>query len=358
MLVKNQLQQGTEAWRKWRDGGVGASDAITIMNLNPYKTRWELWAEKLGIKSRDDLSRDPNVQRGVRLEPSVRAAMEAKLGIKLDVFCGSDDQKIWRNVSFDGVTRDEESAPVEIKCPCDSYFHELAEKGLNSELIQFHKYQLQYQIAMLGAKYGYLVFYFEERNQLKVYRLNRDDTLIQEIFEAVDCFFHEHITVGRPPKKDPSRDYYDPTEEELVKWDELTLNFIAVSQEVTELKEKLKEAEADKSEVTGKLMGMAHGFKTLNLHGIRITTTKGRKTFNVSQYLEDNGIVLTDEDREKYTYYGRPSHRVSAIRNRNDLDKIDDKIVRAQREKALEVLFGNRVANEESLHDDDMLYYE
>ncbi len=358
MLTKNRLEQGTEAWHQWRDGGVGASDVITIMDLNPYKTRWELWAEKLGIKSPDDQSRNPNVKRGVRLEPPVRSAMETKLGVKIDVFCGNDDLKTWRKVSFDGVTCDENSAPVEIKCPGDSFFQELDEQGLKSDLVQFYKYQLQYQIAMLGAKFGYLVFYFEERNQLRVFRLNRDDSLIQEIFEAVDDFFHEHLKVAKPPKKDPSRDYYDPTEEELLEWDELTLNFIAVSQEVAALKEKLKEAEADKSDVTNKLMGLAHGFKTLNLHGIRIATTKGRQTLNLTQYLEDNDIVLTDDEREKYTSYGKPSYRVSAIRNRNDLDNIDDNIVRAQREKALEILFGNRVANEDALHDEDNLYYQ
>ena len=38
-----------EEWLEWRRGGIGGSDAATIVGLNPYRSRLELYADKLGM---------------------------------------------------------------------------------------------------------------------------------------------------------------------------------------------------------------------------------------------------------------------------------------------------------------------
>ena len=42
------LNQRSEEWLQWRSKGVTASDIPIILGLSPYKTRWQLWAEKVG----------------------------------------------------------------------------------------------------------------------------------------------------------------------------------------------------------------------------------------------------------------------------------------------------------------------
>lgn len=44
------------------------------MKRSEYKTVWRLWAEKKGLVLPDNLDANPNVQRGVRLEPKARKA--------------------------------------------------------------------------------------------------------------------------------------------------------------------------------------------------------------------------------------------------------------------------------------------
>lgn len=67
-----ELDQRTDAWFEWRKNGITASESPVIVGLSPYQTPWRLWAEKTGFMERPDLSKNPNVQRGVLLEDAVR----------------------------------------------------------------------------------------------------------------------------------------------------------------------------------------------------------------------------------------------------------------------------------------------
>ena len=39
-----------EEWLKWRTTGIGGSDAGTVLGVNPYKTKRELFYEKTGVQ--------------------------------------------------------------------------------------------------------------------------------------------------------------------------------------------------------------------------------------------------------------------------------------------------------------------
>jgi putative phage-type endonuclease len=57
-------------WLKNRK--LGGSDASVILNLNPYKSITDLYLEKIGVKKSPNLSKNKSVQKGNRLEPTVR----------------------------------------------------------------------------------------------------------------------------------------------------------------------------------------------------------------------------------------------------------------------------------------------
>lgn len=42
-------EQVSEAWRAERRKGVGGSDVAAIMGMSPYKSPYEVWAEKTGV---------------------------------------------------------------------------------------------------------------------------------------------------------------------------------------------------------------------------------------------------------------------------------------------------------------------
>lgn len=62
-----------EEWLQERKNGLGASDAGTIIGVNPWKTNVQLWAEKTGQRAPEDIGDKPYVQYGKAAEEHIRA---------------------------------------------------------------------------------------------------------------------------------------------------------------------------------------------------------------------------------------------------------------------------------------------
>ena len=115
-----ELDQRTDAWFEWRKNGITASESPVIVGLSPYQTPWRLWAEKTGFMERPDLSRNPNVQRGVLLEDAVRERIAQDMCDIIEPACAEWDTDPIFRASFDGLTSS--NLPVEIKCPSERVF--------------------------------------------------------------------------------------------------------------------------------------------------------------------------------------------------------------------------------------------
>ena len=86
------IQQGTAAWHAWRDQGLGASDAPTIMGENPWKSRGKLLDEKL---RRVRVRASEAMARGTALEPEARKQYERKTGISVRPLCLQSTKFYW-----------------------------------------------------------------------------------------------------------------------------------------------------------------------------------------------------------------------------------------------------------------------
>lgn len=67
------IPQTHEAWLQERKNGLGASDAGSIIGVNPWKSNQELWREKTGLIQAPDISDKRAVQIGNESEPLIRA---------------------------------------------------------------------------------------------------------------------------------------------------------------------------------------------------------------------------------------------------------------------------------------------
>ncbi len=56
-----------EKWLKDRQKGIGGSDSPSVLNISPWKTARELWAEKRGLVPLDQ-EPTPAMKRGAVLE--------------------------------------------------------------------------------------------------------------------------------------------------------------------------------------------------------------------------------------------------------------------------------------------------
>ncbi|MCM1297860.1 MAG: YqaJ viral recombinase family protein, partial [Muribaculaceae bacterium] len=61
-------KHGSPAWLEFRKKGIGGSDAAAILGVSPYKTNVQVWEEKTGRRTPDDISDKPNVQYGKAAE--------------------------------------------------------------------------------------------------------------------------------------------------------------------------------------------------------------------------------------------------------------------------------------------------
>jgi len=114
VLRIERLQQNTADWHRWRQQGLGASDAPVIMGEAAFKTPRMLWSIKTGRMQED--APGPAARRGRELERRARRAYEQEVGIQLEPLCLVHDQLQWMRASLDGLSFDD-STVLEIKCP-------------------------------------------------------------------------------------------------------------------------------------------------------------------------------------------------------------------------------------------------
>lgn len=146
-----------EAWKQWRAGGLGASDTPVIMNVSPWKTRFQLWEEKCGISKPWD--GNSATRRGHELEPIARAQYELEHNIDMPPAFVEHKEFPFIRASLDGYGN---GIVLEIKAP-GADDHALAVSGKVPE-----KYypQLQHQLLVTGASCAHYYSFDGEKGVL------------------------------------------------------------------------------------------------------------------------------------------------------------------------------------------------
>ena len=62
---------------------IGSSDAAAVANLDPYKTRYQLYFEKTGEVEPENINHKPEVAWGTKLEPVVTQMYEHTMGMRV-----------------------------------------------------------------------------------------------------------------------------------------------------------------------------------------------------------------------------------------------------------------------------------
>lgn len=121
------LAQNSPDWLRWRDAGLGSSDAAVLMYGKHFgNTLLSLWKEKVvavhGEKALPPIDRPKKrfqnaaMSRGKALEGEVRTWYEHFTGQKASPLCGFHDEIPFLKASLDGWFPDSKIV-LEIKCP-------------------------------------------------------------------------------------------------------------------------------------------------------------------------------------------------------------------------------------------------
>lgn len=299
-MRKVNLIQGTESWKAWRRDGLTATEAAVVLGQSPYKTIWRLWMEKKGRALPPDLSAVPAVSYGKKFESTARQLFEDKHGLAPAV-CGEFDADPRYRASFDGLTL--EGIPVEIKCPQENT---LADVRLNRELSEaymLYYVQVQHQLLVSGASYGWLVFL--DNLSLLEFRIERNDDLIQKIKEAGDRFLAS-LENDEEPNPDPSQDPFIPSGNTAVSWQQAAQTWLECEKKIKEV-EEIKKVQNKAKETLRTLMG---DFQTGEAFGLKITVSESIGCIDWKEAAINGGIK--PEDAEKFRKKGRKTVRIIA----------------------------------------------
>ena len=184
-----RLQQRTPEWFEWRNGGIGASDAPSIMGENPWKSAAHLLTEKLGTAHA--FAGDAAMERGTALEPEARSRYQVVAGIRVEPACLQSNRLAWQRASVDGLSLDG-STVVEIKCGESVY----RRTSTTRQVPDYYVGQLQHILGVTGLPCIDFFCYLPHRPEVHL-RVQRDDAYIARLVTAEELFWRELMRLRR-----------------------------------------------------------------------------------------------------------------------------------------------------------------
>lgn len=112
--MKIVTYQDRTAWLQWRHGGLGSSDAASIMGVSRFKSKEELFREKVQGFRGEDQANEYIKQRGNRIEPLVRTEMEKRYSKSFNSLNVIHPSFEFMRCSLDGCSEDNKTL-IEIK---------------------------------------------------------------------------------------------------------------------------------------------------------------------------------------------------------------------------------------------------
>lgn len=289
------LRQRTLEWLAWRRHGVTASDAAVILGESPYKTIWRLWAEKRGVVQEPDLGDNPHVQRGLRFEEAARRQFEERHDTLLLPVCGESEEHPVIRASFDGL--DDKGEPVELKCPAEKSFAEIAAKGMEAESFRLHLPQLQHQIYVAEADKGWLAFY--HNGHLKEFEVGRDQALIDRIVQK-SLDFWEMVEKGKEPAMDPERDMFIPRGDLAVEWSLKAAKYMVLAAEIESCRQRLKELEIIGAALEQWFLDQIGDYAQGEYAGLRVRQWLQKGGIDYRKALEELLPLVREDDLERF----------------------------------------------------------
>ena len=202
-LVKtNDLSR--EAWLTVRKGGIGSSDAGAAVGLNPYQSQLELWMVKTGRDG--NLPKiDPNDETspmywGTLLEPIVAAHYTRRTGHrvrKINAVLQHPDIP-WMLANIDREVMGVADVQI-LECKTAGEFGTRLWRDGVPEYVQL---QVQHQLAVTN-KAAADVCVLVCGQEIRIYRIERDDALIARLIELEHQFWR-YVETDTPPPADGS----------------------------------------------------------------------------------------------------------------------------------------------------------
>lgn len=216
-----------KAWLEVRKGGIGGSDASTVMGTSPWKSRQQLADEKRGIIPMKELSKNTiALTIGHMFEEVIRYKVlpylleqtgEHNFRVEKDsrMYCHGNPDYAFARADIDGVIQmNGKLGIVEIKTTnwrnVDTI--EMWKAGV---VPPYYEAQCRHYMAVLNLDFVYIccAWGFNPQTEAVLIRIDRNDSLEQQIMDTEREFWEKHVEFGFPVEEEacsPSvaRGYY------------------------------------------------------------------------------------------------------------------------------------------------------
>ena len=183
-----------EEWLRLRRDGIGGSDALAVLGLDPWKTRMEVYLDKTG-DDRAEREQSDGMAWGNYVEGPIAEWFTFKTGIKVRR-CGlmRHEDRPWQRVSVDRLTAD--GGILEIK---NTNYHRRGEWEDDEGEIVADGAEAQGQHALAVTGLPHVWFAAQVGGQPPVIRrIDRDDAFIADL-TAAEAEFWALVEARTPP---------------------------------------------------------------------------------------------------------------------------------------------------------------
>lgn len=227
---KIDLVQGSHEWLAFRKTKITATDAPVIMGVSPWKTKRQLYYEKLSDDNGSTF-KSKRMQRGIDLEPLARDLFILNHGYMCKPCVIVKD---WAMASLDGMDESRQII-VEIKCPGEND-HQLALQGI----VPPHYFpQIQHQLYVCDVQLAYY-FSFDGIDGVSV-EVKRDEDYIQKMVDEELAFYE--CLMNKTPPEPSENDYLQKDDDEwfrcVSKWKNINEELKTLQKEEYDLRNQL-----------------------------------------------------------------------------------------------------------------------
>ena len=290
-IEHNTLNMPKETWLKLRKKGIGGSDASSILNLNPYRSSVNVYMEKI----------DENIE--------IKSNMKMILGEKLEEFvakefCKQTGKKV-RNLN--GILRNHKYpyaiANLDKVVVSENAFLECVvtnsylKKEWSQEVPIHYQIQSYHYMAVTGASHCYVCALIGNE-EIKIYKLDRDQELIDYIMEKEEEFWKKYILGDDIPLPDGSEDYSKFLKNRYKNIEKKPLNLFIESNKLSKLdtlNDMLKEIKLEKSKIEQEIQQEMKDHEVAFIGDRKITWKwQGRTTLDSKRLKKDYPDIVKD----------------------------------------------------------------
>ena len=224
-------------WHEQRLNGIGGSEASTILGINPWQSRLELYYKKVNRKV--DLSSADNIRfkLGHVLEPFIAEEYTKKTGRILTI----REQKTHPKYPFINGNVDREIIQSERKEPG---ILEIKTKGAfidwhGEDIPPYYMTQIQQYLAVYGYTWGSFAVLDFNKFEVTITDIERDEILINKIIEEETKFWNL-VQNKTPPEPESTKSCEDFLKECFNQSESITID-LRNNEQATILADTLKE---------------------------------------------------------------------------------------------------------------------